>query len=77
MISHVGGRGLGDLVDVSNSEAVKAGAVRIREKVGHVTILVNNAGILSSKPFLSHSPREIERMFSVNVFSHFWVSYMM
>ncbi|CAG0916841.1 unnamed protein product [Notodromas monacha] len=72
MISRVGGRGLGDLVDVSNCEAVKAGAARILEKIGHVTILVNNAGILSSKPFLSHSPREIERVFSVNVFSHFW-----
>lgn len=49
-------------------------AEKVREEVGDVTILVNNAGILPCRPLKDHSPELIEKIFSVNVFAHFWVS---
>lgn len=51
-------------------------AEKVREEVGDVTILVNNAGILPCRPLKDHSPELIEKIFSVNVFAHFWVSFM-
>ena len=49
-------------------------ADKVREEVGDVTILVNNAGILPCRPLKDHSPELVEKIFSVNVFAHFWVS---
>ncbi|KAF8562494.1 hypothetical protein P879_11404 [Paragonimus westermani] len=47
-------------------------AERVLSDVGRVTILVNNAGIVSGKMFLDLTPEEIENSFKVNVFSHFY-----
>ncbi|KAK7595142.1 hypothetical protein V9T40_001575 [Parthenolecanium corni] len=59
-------------VDVSNRADVLKTAEKVREEVGDVTILVNNAGILPCRPLKDHSPELIEKIFSVNVFAHFW-----
>ena len=45
----------------------------MRQEVGEVSIVINNAGIMPCHSFLSHNPREIVRAFEVNVFSHFWI----
>lgn len=39
-----------------------------------VTILINNAGIVSGKPLLDTPDHLIQRTFDVNIISHFWVS---
>lgn len=39
---------------------------------GTVTVLVNNAGIVSAKPVLELSDQMIERTFAVNTLSHFY-----
>ncbi|QQP38589.1 Epidermal retinal dehydrogenase 2, partial [Caligus rogercresseyi] len=39
----------------------------------NITILVSNAAIAHSKPFLKHTHREIESLFQVNVLSHFYL----
>lgn len=59
--------------DVSNREEVMTVAKQVREDVGDVTILINNAGIMPCQPFLEHSEREIRRLFDINVLAHFWV----
>lgn len=43
----------------------------LKEKLGHVDILINNAGVLINKPFLETTPAELEEMFHGNVSGHF------
>ncbi|CAL7941050.1 unnamed protein product [Xylocopa violacea] len=58
--------------DVSNREEVFKVAEKVKEEVGNVTILINNAGIMPCHSFLNHTPEEIRRTFEINVFAHFW-----
>ncbi|KAF7259781.1 hypothetical protein EG68_04598 [Paragonimus skrjabini miyazakii] len=47
-------------------------AERVLSAVGRVTILVNNAGIVSGKMFSDLRPEDIENSFKINVLSHFY-----
>lgn len=58
--------------DVSNREEVFKVAEKVREEVGEVTVLVNNAGIMPCHGFLDHKPEEIKRVFDINVLAHCW-----
>ncbi|XP_076244046.1 short-chain dehydrogenase/reductase family 16C member 6-like isoform X2 [Calliopsis andreniformis] len=58
--------------DVSNREEVFKMAERVKEEVGNVTILINNAGIMPCRNFLDHSPEEIRRIFDINVLGNCW-----
>lgn len=60
--------------DVSNRDDVLAVAKEVQAKVGDVTILINNAGIMPTHSFLEQTKEEIERMMNINVMAHFWVS---
>ncbi|XP_022109591.1 epidermal retinol dehydrogenase 2-like [Acanthaster planci] len=60
-------------VDVSKADQVYAAAERVRQEVGNVTMLVNNAGIAHYKPVLECSDRLIQKMVDVNAISHFWL----
>ncbi|CAL4079381.1 unnamed protein product [Meganyctiphanes norvegica] len=71
-IKREGGAAWGYKCDVSNREDVRAVSQKVRDEVGDVTVLVNNAGIMPCKPFLKHTPDEIERIFKINVFAHYW-----
>ena len=51
-------------------ESIKEGARIAREAFGDVTILVNNAGIVSGKPTMELTEPEIERTLQVNTISH-------
>ncbi|KAE8737557.1 hypothetical protein FOCC_FOCC016993 [Frankliniella occidentalis] len=61
--------------DVSNRDEVLAVAKTITQEVGPVTVLVNNAGIMPTKPFLEHSAEEMKRIFDINMLAHFWVRF--
>ena len=71
-INSDGGEAIDVTVDITDKEAVKEASHQTISKLGHVTILVNNAGIMPCKPFLSFTDQELEKQFSVNVLSHFW-----
>uniref|UniRef100_T1IQE8 Short-chain dehydrogenase/reductase 3 n=1 Tax=Strigamia maritima TaxID=126957 RepID=T1IQE8_STRMM len=58
--------------DVTDREAVKQTALKVREEIGNITILVNNAGILYSKPFENCSYENIRKTIEVNLMAHFW-----
>lgn len=60
--------------NVADREEVFRVAEKVKEEVGDVTILVNNAGIAFIKSFANHSVDEIERTTNVNMISHFWAS---
>jgi len=61
-------------VDISNRANVYATAERIKQEIGTVTILINNAGIVTGKRFLDCSDEQIIKTFDVNALAHFWVS---
>ena len=46
---------------------------QVKQEVGDVTILVNNAGVISGKKFFQNSDEMIDLTFKVNTVAHFWV----
>ena len=58
---------------MTDREAVYALAKKVESDVGtHVTILINNAGIVTGKKFLDCPDGMIQKTFEVNTISHFW-----
>lgn len=48
---------------------------QVKREVGDVSILVNNAGIVTGKKFMDAPDSLIEKTVEVNTMAHFWVSY--
>ncbi|KAL0275365.1 UNVERIFIED_CONTAM: hypothetical protein PYX00_003229 [Menopon gallinae] len=67
-----GGVAHGYVCDITNRERVYSTAKDVKREVGRVSILINNAGMVSGKPFLETPDALIEKTFDVNVISHFW-----
>lgn len=65
-------KAFGVLCDVTSVESVKNAAEAARNKFGNITILINNAGIVSGKLITELSYEAIERTFKVNAISHFY-----
>lgn len=59
-------------VDVSNRENVMTVAQQVKQEVGDVHILINNAGIMPHHSFLEHTDKEIQRIMDINVMGNFW-----
>ncbi|EHB03691.1 Short chain dehydrogenase/reductase family 16C member 6 [Heterocephalus glaber] len=59
--------------DCSSRKEIYRVADQVKEEVGDVTILINNAGIVTGKPFLDTPDHMVERSFYVNAISHFWM----
>jgi NAD(P)-dependent dehydrogenase (short-subunit alcohol dehydrogenase family) len=53
--------------DVGDPTTARAVAMAAREYFGGVDVLVNNAGIFGSKPFLESTVEDLERFFTTNV----------
>ncbi|WP_304226013.1 SDR family oxidoreductase [Gracilinema caldarium] len=62
----------GMLCDVSDREAVYRQSREIKERWGPVSVLVNNAGVVSGSTFLETSDEKIEKTMAVNTMAHFW-----
>ncbi|XP_004633460.1 short-chain dehydrogenase/reductase family 16C member 6 [Octodon degus] len=58
--------------DCSSRQEVYRVADQVRGEVGDVTMLINNAGIVTGKPFLATPDHMVERSFYINAISHFW-----
>ena len=61
----------GYVCDVTNEEAVNAFIKQVTEEVGHINILVNNAGIIQRKPMLETSTEDFEKVLKVHVVGAF------
>ncbi|OXA40600.1 17-beta-hydroxysteroid dehydrogenase 13 [Folsomia candida] len=72
-LKSLGGEAFGYEVDVSDLGQVQRTAALVKDQVGDVTMIINNAGIMPVHNFLSHNPREITRCFSVNVYGPMWI----
>lgn len=62
--------------DVSDREQVEKMAERVHSECSHVSVLVNNAGVVNGKPLLELTGEQIERTIRVNLLAHFWVRYL-
>ncbi|GFS22589.1 retinol dehydrogenase 10 [Elysia marginata] len=60
--------------DVSSKDQVYALAKEVQAKFGHVTILVNNAGVVNPGSFLVNKNEKIEQTLHTNTFAHFWTT---
>ena len=60
--------------DVSDVEMVSKAATQARNEFGDVTILINNAGIVSGKSILETSHKEAELILKVNTLSHIYTT---
>lgn len=59
--------------DVSNKEKVYQVASEVKKDVGEVDVLINNAGVVSGKPFMECSDDENRKTMEVNTLAHFWM----
>ena len=62
-----GSRVISHRADVADPDAVEEMVHRIEKELGHVTLLVNNAGIAGQHQFQDISPELWKRMFDVNL----------
>lgn len=58
--------------DLSKKENIYECAQKVKDNIGDVTILINNAGVVSGKKLLNCNDTSIQRTFDVNVLAHFW-----
>lgn len=59
-------------VNVAIRDSVMKASQIVYDKYNHIDVLVNNAGIVSGKPLLQLTEKDIRRTFDVNVIAHFW-----
>lgn len=71
-IASAGGKCYTFKCDVSDRHMVYETAAKVKQEVGIVTILVNNAGIVNGKRFLQLEDEKIIKLMEVNTFAHFW-----
>ena len=57
---------------MSKSSSIKENAEKCREAFGYISILINNAGIVSGKTTMELSEPMIERTIAVNTTSHLY-----
>ncbi|KAJ1205712.1 hypothetical protein NDU88_001140 [Pleurodeles waltl] len=62
------------MVDCSKREDIYRAADKVKEEVGDVTILINNAGVIFCADVLTLKDNQIQKTFEVNVLAHFWTT---
>jgi all-trans-retinol dehydrogenase (NAD+) len=61
--------------DISDREAVAAVSQTIKDRFGHVDVLINNAGIVIGKPFADLTLDEMQRTMDVNYWGHVYFTH--
>ncbi|RZB39963.1 estradiol 17-beta-dehydrogenase 11, partial [Asbolus verrucosus] len=72
LVKGIGGVAYGFKCDLADKEDVYKIASLTRQEVGEVTILINNAGVVSGNLLLDTPDHLIKRTFDVNILAHFW-----
>lgn len=73
LIRDAGGKAWPYVCNVGDSKTVYETAARVRDEVGRVDIVVNNAGVVSGKRFMDLPEEMVARTFQINAMAHFWV----
>lgn len=61
-------------VDLTSGSEIDAAAERVRSEIGHVTIVINNAGTGIGKTILGSTERTVKLTFNVNAVAPFLVT---
>ncbi|GAB1446236.1 SDR family oxidoreductase [Flammeovirgaceae bacterium] len=61
-------------IDVSNIEQIQATAKRVKQEIGVVDVLINNAGIVVGKFFNEHSVADIAKTMEINAIAPMYVT---
>ncbi|KAG5311385.1 RDHE2 dehydrogenase, partial [Acromyrmex insinuator] len=72
LVRAAGGTCYGYVCDLCDRTDIYKKAKIIREEIGKVTVLINNAGIVTGMKFLDTPDELIIRTMDVNIMSHFW-----
>ncbi|XP_015268608.1 PREDICTED: estradiol 17-beta-dehydrogenase 11-like [Gekko japonicus] len=70
----LGARAHAFVVDCSKKEEIYCMAEKVKREIGDVSILMNNAGVISTTDLLSTGDHEIQKIFEVNILAHYWIS---
>ena len=73
-IKSLGFKAHGYTCDCSKREDIYRVAGLVKREVGDVTMLINNAGIVSGQKFMQTDDWKIQKSMEVNTMAHFWVS---
>jgi all-trans-retinol dehydrogenase (NAD+) len=65
---------VGQVVDVTDRDAVREAAAEALAAAGSVDVLVNNAGVVSGKPLGELTEADVRRTFEVNTLALYWVT---
>ena len=60
--------GIGIQADVTSSESVEAMVERVRQELGRIDVLVNNAGWDKASPFVDSDPADWDRVIAINLY---------
>ncbi|XP_043269675.1 epidermal retinol dehydrogenase 2-like isoform X2 [Venturia canescens] len=72
LVQSMGGTCYGYICNLCDREDVYKKAAQLQQEVGKVSILINNAGVVTGKRFLETSDELLIKTMDVNVMSHFW-----
>ena len=75
-IKSEGFKAYGYKCDCSSREDIYRVAELVKKQVGDVTMLINNAGIVSGKKFLETEDWMIQKSMDINTMAHFWVGFV-
>lgn len=73
-IQVLGGTASYDVVDLASDASVDAAGLAVRQRIGSVDILINNAGVVTGKSFLEQSHHDVARTFQVNTLALYRVT---
>lgn len=74
LASEVGAGAYPIALDISDPEMVAETCAKVRREVGEVSVLVNNAGLLSNNKVAETTPEEWRRILAVNLDGAFYLS---
>ncbi|CAN7998932.1 unnamed protein product [Ixodes hexagonus] len=73
LIKAAGGDACAFTCNVADSKTVYETAAKVKDTVGRVDIVVNNAGVVSGKKLLDISDEMVTKTFQINALAHYWV----
>nr|XP_060632203.1 estradiol 17-beta-dehydrogenase 11-like [Anolis sagrei ordinatus] len=62
------------VVDCSKKREIYKAAEKVKEEIGDVSILMNNAGVVAPIDVVSTDDHDIQKIFEVNILAHCWTT---